>query len=163
VQAALDKGGPFVLRAALNSETLALRVQVLPYPYLAPPPNLDALRAKQEKALPSRYVVKICGTGFNPHACTLSAVSGGNTVAQETEGIFDHIWSAVPEADRTNPFKYMFEMLSYDSNGGGVTNFSMDSSSTYVQDVYDNGALESGGQSVSCFEADSLDLEKCRM
>jgi hypothetical protein len=119
-------------------------------------PSKEELREDWQARAPERYVAKVCGTGFGPRLCRVSAVE--NHQPLETFGEdFDHVWTRVEPMD---PIERMLDSLgehpSCDQRVETHRQYG------FPTEVYFDCNEEGFGNEVTCFVPDTLDLRVCQ-
>jgi len=109
---------------------------------------------------PEAYVVEICGTGF-AGGCSLDAVSGGQVVAARSGfrgGVFKDV-----EPGSDEPITALFDRATRaaHSDDCDLESLEFDSKYFYVSNYYCRGDEEGSGETVKCFQPDTVDLALC--
>jgi hypothetical protein len=115
--------------------------------------HLEQARRDWEDKRPTQYVVKICGTGFDPPFCTLAAVNAGEVVAAEQRDLSGDWAETTLDAE---PLGALFDSAKV------ARVVELDPTYGYVSSYTQVSIGESGGRAVRCFAPDTLDLEQCR-
>lgn len=108
---------------------------------------------------PQQYVARLCSTGFTARSCTVSAVSDGQAVAAQSR-LGDGEWE-----DEDPPVDVVASMLNaatLEADDGCERRVTLHETHAFPSLVYTDCGQEGWGTEISCFEADTVDLGRCR-
>ena len=109
---------------------------------------------------PEEYVAEICGTGL-AGSCSLDAVSAGQVVAARSGfrgGVFKDV-----EPGSDEPITALFDRATRAARSDecDLKSLEFDSKYSYVSNYYCSGDEEGSGETVKCFQPDTVDLSLC--
>jgi hypothetical protein len=116
-------------------------------------------RADWQDDHPASYVVKSCGLGFLPHTCQVVAVADDRVVAARFENE-DGTWSDASDLTKVDsPIDFAFATVLRGSCDGQRVEY--DPEFGFISEYSQACGSEDSGERVTCFEADSTDLDAC--
>jgi len=121
------------------------------------PSNVEAWQARA----PEQYVIRTCGYGLGPPACSIAAVDQGQLVSRSNRFLPDEPWATAPIDDGTDPVESLFDEAGR-SIDGCTTSFELDPVYAYPSQIYFDCGEEGWGVRVTCFEPDTVDASRCQ-
>jgi hypothetical protein len=119
-------------------------------------PSADEWQARA----PERYVIRTCGYGAAPPACTVEVADEGRLVSRANRSWPDEPWASAPIDDGNEPVASLFDEARRPIEGC-TTSFELDPVYAYPSQIYFDCKEEGWGVRVSCFEPDTLDSSRC--
>ena len=107
---------------------------------------------------PESYVVKICETGFLSGGCTLSAVSAGQVLAERSGPRQGALMDVTPNS--AEPIDALFDRLLRESKCDFKA-LAFDPTYHYPSKYSCDYGEEGSGETVACFEPNTVDLAAC--
>ncbi|WP_441288709.1 hypothetical protein ACSRUE_43465 [Sorangium sp. KYC3313] len=126
--------------------------------------GFDDNREKWRANRPEEYVISICGAGFEPLGCTLTAVSGDTVVAaarSQSDAPSSGDWTFIAEPEQADPVEALFNDAEDAGDHCELRDVYFDDRFGYVTYYYNDCGEEGGGVQVRCFQPDTSDATRC--